>query len=114
MIVIPSRLDKVLQLDRRLFSSVQTAISTFEPILQWSKLPFFPEYTDHGEKHLSEVLRTADALIAERSRGLITPIDTCLLILAVLLHDLGMHLNEYGFLSLISPSRTKMVHGIDG
>ncbi|MGC2742794.1 MAG: ATP-binding protein [Candidatus Angelobacter sp.] len=113
MIVIPSRFEKVLQLDRRLFSAVQTAISTFEPILEWSKLPFFPEYTDHGEKHLSEVLRTADALIAERSRELITPIDICLLILAVLLHDLGMHLNEYGFLSLLSPTLTRATHDID-
>lgn len=40
-----------------------------------SKLPFFPDYTNHGRRHLETVLAIAERLIAERSRDAITAED---------------------------------------
>ena len=90
---------------------VSENFSNYEPILKWNKLPFFPEYTDHGETHLAEVLTTADALIPTKSFPFVTAADIAALSLSVLLHDLGMHLNEAGFLTLLgqkSPTLPKI------
>src|SRR5215472_10146650 len=102
MIILPTRFESKLKTDKLLYGSLLQTFSVFEHILQWSKLPFFPEYTDHGEAHLTSVLRTADALIPDDSRSHVSVPDAAVLTLAVLLHDLGMHLNEDGFARLVS------------
>lgn len=104
MVKLPIRFEKKLNEDKNLFGIVAQNLARFEPILKWNKLPFFPEYTDHGEDHLSAVLVTADALIPEASFSSITSADIASLTTAVLLHDLGMHLNEFGFLSMLQKS----------
>src|SRR6266436_6069468 len=104
MFNIPSRLMELLQRDQSVCGCILSTAALFEPILSNSSLPFFPEYTDHSIEHLQGVLNTADALIAEPSRPYLTPSDAGALILGVILHDLGLHLTEDGFASLISPN----------
>lgn len=36
--------------------SVPVSFGEFEPLLRSSGTPFFPEYTDHSDKHVREVL----------------------------------------------------------
>lgn len=109
MIVIPVRLEELLQRERALHSYVEESVANFELLLKWSMLPFFPEFTDHGSQHLTDVLTTADALVSETAWALLSPKDAACLILSTLLHDAGMHLSVDGFLSLISPSQQAIV-----
>jgi hypothetical protein len=74
-------------------------------VVEDNKLPFFPHYTDHGRTHLERVLATMeDRLIPEDvwAAGLLTPEDAAVLVCATVLHDLGMHLSDEGFVRLIS------------
>ncbi len=103
MINVPSRMSEILVKAPGLQSCVDGSLATFEPFLKDNKLPFFPEYTDHGPDHLEGVLRTAAALIRDEAWDVLSPGDAATLILACLLHDLGMHLTEDGFVSLVMP-----------
>lgn len=82
-------------------AAVDSSLGIVADVLQVSKLPFFPDYTDHGIQHLTALLGIAEKLIAARSRDVFTPEDTAVLILSVLLHDLALHLSEAGFKSLL-------------
>jgi hypothetical protein len=100
---IPEFLDWLIRQDRRLSAGVDSALAATEPIIQASRLPFFPEYTDHGPRHNEEILQTAVDIVHDDGRPLLTPQDAAILVVAVLLHDCGMHLTEDGFISLIQP-----------
>ena len=97
----PPFFEQVLQRDRSLRAGVDTLTTAFQSWLNSSRLPFFTDYTDHGIDHLNCVLATADNLITEQARNLLTPSDAAVLIAATLLHDAAMHLSEAGFHSLI-------------
>lgn len=101
---IPSRLENLLTGDKSLQGSVLLSTQAFEPILKDNKMPFFPEYTDHGIEHVESVMRTADALISDGAWDQVSAADAAVLVLACLLHDIAMHLSEDGFVSLVSPS----------
>ena len=63
---IPARLDEQLR-DSSLANSVRLYVQRFD---EWvgddaKGLFFFPEYTDHGPKHVNSVLAGAEALILE-------------------------------------------------
>lgn len=100
-ITIPSRLRKLLGRSPGLEAAVQSSLVEFGEWLSFSHVPFFPDYTDHGPSHISAVLATADNLIPGRVIRLLTPQDVAVLVLAALLHDVGMHLTTEGFSSLI-------------
>ena len=76
-------------------------------------MPFFPEYTDHSDKHVEEVLVTADAIITDAAHERLKPRDAGILVLAILLHDLGMHISEDGFASLISADQEVTIKRLD-
>jgi hypothetical protein len=108
----PSLLQEKLRQDTALRSAVD---GTFSDFIQWfsdSKTPFFNEYTDHGPKHIHEVLTTAVELMPERSRELLTPQDAAMLVLVILLHDSALHLSEAGFKALLEKSGDR--RGIEG
>src|SRR5713101_1122838 len=86
-----------LRANPTLRAAVDSSLSMVADVLQVSKLPFFPDYTDHGTHHLTAVLEIADKLIADRTRELFTAQDTAVLIFSILLHDLALHLSEAGF-----------------
>jgi molecular chaperone HtpG len=101
---IPSRLQEKLSQYPELHAGVLASITQIEPWVSASTLPFFPEYTEHGIPHLEAVLATAEALIRDEAWPSLTPADAAALTLAVLLHDLAMHLTEDGFNELIGSS----------
>jgi hypothetical protein len=80
-------------------------------ILADNKLPFFPDYTDHGTEHINCVLKSEVELVPkqvwENSRKdsdprLLCDADAAVIIGATLLHDIAMHLRPDGFRELVS------------
>lgn len=78
-----------------------------------SRLPFFPDYTDHGPQHLSNVMTIAEKLLGKRSHEVFTPVDSSVLMFSILLHDLAMHLSEAGFSHLISSQHPQKLLALD-
>src|SRR5713101_5982274 len=70
---IPSLLGEKLALDPTLHGAVSATLKEFSPWIASSGMPFFPAYTDHSAKHISEVLATACALVTIESVSLLTP-----------------------------------------
>src|SRR5690349_13845495 len=111
---IPKLFNQKLAEDPGLRSAVDSAIIAFVPWLKDSKLPFFPDYTDHGVDHIEQVLITASALIRDEARKFLTPQDAAALVLATLLHDAAMHLTEDGFIALVAGKCSKQrINGFD-
>ncbi len=100
-LAVPDRFAERLRASRTLESATNAALAQFESWLAFSSMPLFPDFTDHGLRHLRDVLSTADRLISDRSWDLLTPEDISVLIIAVLLHDLGMHLTPDGLRALV-------------
>jgi len=69
--------------------------------IQTGPLTFFPEYTDHGPKHIQRVLDACDGLMTDESFAAVSAQDLGVLTLAVVLHDRAMHLSEDQFLRVI-------------
>src|SRR5947208_6652492 len=89
---LPRRFEDILNRDHTISARAGRAMSSYLQWLSQSKIPFFPEYTDHGRDHVIRVLATCDELIAAKAWPLLTPRDVACLIAAVLLHDIAMHL----------------------
>lgn len=79
-------------------------------VLADNKLPFFPDYTDHGISHIHCILKSEVELIPrhvwERSKKdsdprLLCDADAVVIIGATLLHDIAMHIRPDGFRELI-------------
>ncbi len=100
-IKIPPKLESTLESDFTLSGFVKTSVSEFAPWLERNNVKFFSEYTDHSLKHVNNVLETADKLIRENCREIISAGDVATMILASLLHDCAMHLGVDGFKTLI-------------
>src|SRR5260370_12512784 len=108
---IPAFLAASYSSDLRLTATVSHALNRIEDHISATRMVFFPEYTDHSVSHIELTAQTALDLATLPARGLMTPVDAAALMVAVSLHDLGMHLTKEGFESLIShDSRWK---GID-
>jgi molecular chaperone HtpG len=104
---IPDRLAKKIEQNSALHGAILQSLAEFKPWFDNSKTPFFPEYTDHNWSHVTQTMATASALIQEEAWPLVTSTDAALLVLAVVLHDCGMHLAEDGFLTLITDHANK-------
>ena len=109
--IIPTRLSSLLQTNDKLNGAVLQTISIVRPWFEDNKLVFFPEYTDHGPKHVHEVFETAESLITETSWPLLRSEDVATLILGIILHDCAMHISEDGFISLISDGSRPLNEG---
>ncbi len=118
-IVFPPHLEALLK-DSAYLAPLQALADQTAVILADNKLPFFPDYTDHGIEHVNRVLATAEELIPDEvwqantatpSQPIFNDADATVLVGAALLHDFAMHLREDGFLELIRPpSRFRPVH----
>lgn len=100
---IPKRLKELIDRSHELSGAVNQAIADIEPWVKDNKLVFFDEYTDHGIDHIENVMATADAIISDEARPVLTPGDAAVLVLSILLHDAAMHLYEDGFVALMEP-----------
>tara|TARA_R110000868_G_scaffold96212_1_gene264724 strand:+ start:1494 stop:4433 length:2940 start_codon:yes stop_codon:yes gene_type:complete len=98
-IKIPQRFDEKLTGNYRAF--IDGTISNFSVILQDNKLEFFQEFTDHGTAHIEEVLNTACNLISDESFEFLNEKDIAVLIMAVILHDVGMHISSEGLKKIL-------------
>jgi hypothetical protein len=65
-------------------------------------MELFPDFTDHGPDHLRDVLGLATELITTETYERLGPEDVATLVVAVLLHDLAMHITSSGFTELCS------------
>lgn len=104
---VPRRLADPLAEDDSLRAQVTLAVNEFDKAwlgVEGKRTPFFPDYTDHSTDHIINVLETAVSLIPDEvwNAEILTSRDAAVLILAVLLHDSGMHLSEDGFKTLVS------------
>jgi len=106
---IPKRLTELLASNDELHGSIRLTLHDFQIWFEDRNLPFFPEYTDHGPKHIEEVMATADGLVTDESWTLLTPEDAAVLILSIVLHDCAMHLSEDGFIALMRPDTPRML-----
>ena len=97
----PEFFDEKLKNNLKVRSAIDSSVALVGDILQLSKLPFFPDYTDHGVPHLNRVLEISDKLIGDRARQLFSAEDVAVLAFSILLHDLALHVSEAGFQSLL-------------
>src|ERR1700678_1018585 len=104
---IPNRLAKKIEQNSALHGSVLQSLAEFKPWFDNSKTPFFREYTDHNWSHVVQTMATAASLIQEEAWPLVTSTDAAVLVLAVVLHDCGMHLTEDGFIDLVTADTRK-------
>ncbi|WP_340122317.1 HD domain-containing protein [Methylobacter svalbardensis] len=111
MIKIPKLFQEKLANSDELRAAVSNSFIQFEPWLDSSGTPFFPGFTDHSPRHISDVLDTAASLISDESQKLITAEDVAVLCIAILLHDCAMHLTRDGFRALIEDSGQPIVSG---
>ena len=101
MLKIPSKFNQKL-IKSPLYPEVLKTFEVFSKLFEENKLYFFPEYTDHGVKHINSVLKAAEEIISEETiEKILSPNDIAILVLSILLHDLGMHLSFDSFKSLI-------------
>ena len=92
-----------LELDQVLEGIVKKTLGDFGEILTDNKLYFFPEYTNHGIKHIDGVIASTNNLIKDTTFSKsITENDIAFYVLSVRLHDIGMHLDIDGFDYLIN------------
>lgn len=86
-----------------LLGPVTILVGTVAKILQDNKMAFFPDYTDHGIAHVNSVLDTAAMLIPDEvlQLDILSDADVAVVVSATLLHDLGLHLHDKGFIDLV-------------
>jgi hypothetical protein len=101
---IPSRLRGLLDRDPAISGATKVALHRLTSWLGLSQLPFFPDFTDHGLAHISEVLSTCEQLVRPEvwDGSILTAEDAAALSVAVALHDLAMHLTPDGFRFLLT------------
>lgn len=109
-IAIPKELVDLME-DSDLFASLRSLADRVREVLEDNKLPFFPDYTDHGLRHVEAVLKTMVDLVpdlvwkqSEKNSNprLLCDADAVLIIGGALVHDIAMHLRPEGFLELVS------------
>jgi len=98
---IPAKLENILKKNQKLHSIILDATTSFQPIFEDNKLYFFEEYTDHGIKHIESVLQASELIISDLWFDKLSPNDVTVLILGVILHDIGMHVEFSTFKALL-------------
>ena len=110
-IEFPKRLKALLK-GSDLQAPIRSLADRAGEILADNKLPFFPNYTDHGTDHIQAVLISEVELVPKEvwdhskrnsDPRLLSDADAAVIIGATLLHDIAMHLRPDGFLELVSP-----------
>ena len=100
-LIIPERLLARLSEHQEVLGGVLNAVAKWMPYLRENKLTLFPGFPDHGPQHLNDVLATADLFITEPAAAKLSSHDVAALVLAVMLHDIAMHLSVAGLKLLV-------------
>ena len=102
-IKLPERFKIALEQNQELDGIIKTTLASFGEILKENKLYFFYEYTNHGIKHIEDVLASSDNLITDETfLNILGTDDIASYILSVILHDIGMHIDLEGFNCLLN------------
>ncbi|MCU7613198.1 ATP-binding protein [Chryseobacterium sp. GMJ5] len=109
---IPDKFKDILSKNQIANSVVLDVISSFEPIFKDNKLYFFEEYTDHGIDHIEKVLESAEFIISIDSFKNITATEISILILSIILHDIGMHVELATFKGMLNGDYDKCKNNI--
>ena len=104
---IPPKFKSIIESNQALHSVVLNTITKFQPIFDDNKLFFFEEYTDHGVKHIENVLEASEFIISDDSFKSMSAKDVAILVLSIILHDIGMHIEFSTFKSLIDGNYDK-------
>lgn len=99
---LPIKFKNIIKNDASLDGELLMVISKFTEWFSANNTEFFPEYTDHGIKHVQSVLNTAEEIISPASWDILSPEDVYVLALSVLLHDCAMHITKSGLWNLIT------------
>lgn len=100
-IILPNKLEEILKQNSQYHSIVEGTLETFSGILYESKLYFFDEYTDHSTDHIQKVLSAVEDIINPISFKLLNAKDVTVIVLAVILHDIGMHTDFATFKAIV-------------
>lgn len=101
-IKLPPRFQKKIDNNQQYAGVVYEVLSTLGEILQDNKLYFFEEYTDHGIRHIENVIAASNHLIPSATfNTILTDVDVSSYLLAVILHDIAMHLSPEGLNAVI-------------
>jgi len=101
-IKLPKKFKLILEANQALNGTVNSTLGTFSDILNNKTPYFFAEYTDHGIEHIENILFSSENLVTETTfNGLLSEKDIGFYVLAVILHDIGMHLTLDSFNQLI-------------
>jgi molecular chaperone HtpG len=109
----PDFFETLLRGAPKLRGPLDSSVALVASVLQLSHRPFFVDYTDHGPEHLAKVCNIADKLLADSARQVFSAEDVAVFVLSVLLHELGMHLSESGFASLVNSPSSVGQHSLD-
>lgn len=112
MIVIPTRLRNKLESSERLALQVLKFKDYISERVNNNRLAFFPDYTDHGPNHVNSVLKSAESIMTDGAWNNLSAADAACLVLAILAHDLGMHITPEEFIALIKTET--VITGYDG
>ena len=66
----PEGLGGLFGQNKALAGSVERSFAELDPWLNFSGMPFFPAFTDHGPDHHSRLLATADGISGMRAGSL--------------------------------------------
>ena len=80
---------------------VEIILSTFSEWLARNEMIFFRDYTDHGTRHVEEVIETACGLISATALEFFSSEDAAALVCSAVLHDSALHLQEPSFVALV-------------
>jgi len=84
-IILPTAFESKLALNKSLRAAVDKTLSDFSGWFNESKLPFFTDYTDHGLKHLQDVIQTIKGLVPTTSMDCLSSGDVAITVVAALL-----------------------------
>ena len=107
---IPSELEKRLYIsdnnisDNNIADNLKSDISKFADLLSGDKLEFFIEYTDHSIEHINKVLNNIENLMTKDTLEKLNYLDVTVIIVAVVLHDIGMKATVELFQNLLNGS----------
>ena len=89
-------------------NKVNVLVNNYSQFAKRNEMFFFPEYTNHGIGHIERVLEIVDKLIPEISYDSLTYQDVGVIIIAVVLHDIGMQTNITLFEDMINGKYDKV------
>lgn len=104
MITIPQRLKEKLKVSTEWDTNVNSVILNVSSLFGTTPY-FFPEYTNHGETHINNVLIIVDKLIPDVSLKVMTEKEVGVLIVSLILHDIGMFISFDGFACLLNDEK---------